>query len=306
MDESLAEAGPCLAAPVAMSGENEAESRQGPADRTNGESRVNLLDTCGVCGQHIQSRRPKLLPCLHSFCLRCLPPPHRYLMLPPPAAPSPGGGGPKDPPLPPPPPLLQPSPASSSPVSTPPSPLHCHPGEPHGTGRQRGGGREEGATFAIPLSAQFCDKSGCVVGVCVAGKRYRRRTRSRFALCCGSPSPLLHMRGKREVRGKAFFCVSTVQREVPGREADSELTRSCSMASVERSNRIMRVVGVVRCPICGQECAERHIIDNIFVKDTTEVPSSTVEKSNQVGKKLVYPPQLEESTPAHRIHEREK
>lgn len=42
-------------------------------------------------------------------------------------------------------------------------------------------------------------------------------------------------------------------------------------------------VGVVRCPICGQECAERHIIDNIFVKDTTEVPSSTVEKSNQVS-----------------------
>ncbi|KFQ11039.1 Transcription intermediary factor 1-alpha, partial [Leptosomus discolor] len=41
-------------------------------------------------------------------------------------------------------------------------------------------------------------------------------------------------------------------------------------------------VGVVRCPICGQECAERHIIDNFFVKDTTEVPSSTVEKSNQV------------------------
>ncbi|KAF4787564.1 Transcription intermediary factor 1-alpha [Turdus rufiventris] len=40
-------------------------------------------------------------------------------------------------------------------------------------------------------------------------------------------------------------------------------------------------IGVIRCPICGQECAERHIIDNFFVKDTTEVPSSTVEKSNQ-------------------------
>ncbi|XP_066489352.1 transcription intermediary factor 1-alpha [Tiliqua scincoides] len=161
---AAAVAGPCLAGPAAMGGENEAESRQGPAD---GEAPLlNLLDTCGVCGQHIQSRRPKLLPCLHSLCLRCLPPPHRYLMLPPPAAPSPGG--PKDPPLPPPPPLLQPSPAPSSPVSAPPSPLHCNP------------------------------------------------------------------------------------------------------------------VGVIRCPICSQECAERHIIDNIFVKDTTEVPSSTVEKSNQV------------------------
>ncbi|KAJ7329095.1 hypothetical protein JRQ81_015269 [Phrynocephalus forsythii] len=181
MEESPAGPGPscpAAAAPVAMGGENEAESRQGPADRAAGESRLNLLDRCGVCEQHIQSRRPKLLPCLHTLCSRCLPPPHRYLMLPPPAAPSsPGGGvggvgvgvgGPKDPPLPPPPPLLQPSPAPSSPVAAPPSPLHCNP------------------------------------------------------------------------------------------------------------------VGVVRCPICGQECAERHIIDNIFVKDTTEVPSSTVEKSNQV------------------------
>lgn len=42
-------------------------------------------------------------------------------------------------------------------------------------------------------------------------------------------------------------------------------------------------VGVIRCPVCSQECAERHIIDNFFVKDTTEVPSSTVEKSNQVS-----------------------
>ncbi|NWW93872.1 TIF1A factor, partial [Rhynochetos jubatus] len=106
----------------------------------------------------IQSRRPKLLPCLHSVCLRCLPQPDRYLMLPP-AILSPAAGTPKEP---------QPPAPSSSPVSSPASPLHCTP------------------------------------------------------------------------------------------------------------------VGVVRCPICGQECAERHIIDNFFVKDTTEVPSSTVEKSNQV------------------------
>uniref|UniRef100_A0A8D0GEL5 RING-type E3 ubiquitin transferase n=1 Tax=Sphenodon punctatus TaxID=8508 RepID=A0A8D0GEL5_SPHPU len=131
-----------------LSGENEAESRQAPAERGGETSPLNLLDTCGVCGQHIQSRRPKLLPCLHSLCLRCLPPPDRYLMLPPAAAPSPGGAL-KEPQLP-------------------------------------------------------------VLGPPVAG------------------------------------------------------------------------IGVIRCPICGQECAERYIIDNFFVKDTTEVPSSTVEKSNQV------------------------
>lgn len=94
---SAATAGGPSAAP---SGENEAESRQGPDSERGGEAaRLNLLDTCAVCHQNIQSRAPKLLPCLHSFCQRCLPNPQRYLMLPapmlgsadtPPLVPSPG------------------------------------------------------------------------------------------------------------------------------------------------------------------------------------------------------------------------
>ncbi|TKC52212.1 hypothetical protein EI555_009409 [Monodon monoceros] len=135
------------------SGENEAESRQGPDSERGGEAaRLNLLDTCAVCHQNIQSRAPKLLPCLHSFCQRCLPAPQRYLMLPAPML-----GSAETPP---------PVPAPGSPVSG-----------------------------SSPFATQ---------------------------------------------------------------------------------------VGVIRCPVCSQECAERHIIDNFFVKDTTEVPSSTVEKSNQV------------------------
>lgn len=77
---SAAAAGGVSAAP---NGENEAESRQGPDSERGGEAaRLNLLDTCAVCHQNIQSRAPKLLPCLHSFCQRCLPAPQRYLMLP--------------------------------------------------------------------------------------------------------------------------------------------------------------------------------------------------------------------------------
>ncbi|KAM7120864.1 transcription intermediary factor 1-alpha isoform 3-T11 [Molossus nigricans] len=147
---SAAAAGGPSAAP---SGENEAESRQGPDSERGGEAaRLNLLDTCAVCHQNIQSRAPKLLPCLHSFCQRCLPAPQRYLMLPAPML----GSAETPPPLP-------------------------GPGSP--------------------------------------------------------------------VSGSSPFATQ---------------------------------VGVIRCPVCSQECAERHIIDNFFVKDTTEVPSSTVEKSNQV------------------------
>lgn len=42
---------------------------------------INLLDTCAVCKQSLQNRdcEPKLLPCLHSFCLRCIPQPERQI-----------------------------------------------------------------------------------------------------------------------------------------------------------------------------------------------------------------------------------
>ncbi|TRY82436.1 hypothetical protein DNTS_007886 [Danionella cerebrum] len=45
---------------------------------------LNLLDTCAVCKQSLQNREcePKLLPCLHSFCLKCTPPPQRKITVP--------------------------------------------------------------------------------------------------------------------------------------------------------------------------------------------------------------------------------
>lgn len=42
-------------------------------------------------------------------------------------------------------------------------------------------------------------------------------------------------------------------------------------------------VGAIRCPVCRQECWEMDVLDNFFVKDSAEVPSSTVEKTSQVG-----------------------
>ncbi|XP_068602613.1 E3 ubiquitin-protein ligase TRIM33 [Brachionichthys hirsutus] len=42
---------------------------------------INLLDTCAVCKQSLQNREcePRLLPCLHSFCLKCIPQPDRRI-----------------------------------------------------------------------------------------------------------------------------------------------------------------------------------------------------------------------------------
>ncbi|KAM6936991.1 transcription intermediary factor 1-alpha-like [Xenentodon cancila] len=51
---------------------NEAESNQGE-DRS-GTRDQNHLDTCPVCHLNFHSREPQLLPCLHSFCKKCLPP----------------------------------------------------------------------------------------------------------------------------------------------------------------------------------------------------------------------------------------
>lgn len=52
---------------------------------------------------------------------------------------------------------------------------------------------------------------------------------------------------------------------------------------------ILASVGAVRCPVCMQECREVDILDNFFVKDSAEVPSSTVEKTSQVCQILITP-----------------
>lgn len=58
--------------------ENEAESLPVQEEKS-GASGQNALDTCPVCHLNFHSREPKLLPCLHSFCKKCLPSPSRNL-----------------------------------------------------------------------------------------------------------------------------------------------------------------------------------------------------------------------------------
>ncbi|XP_066523168.1 transcription intermediary factor 1-alpha [Hoplias malabaricus] len=61
--------------------ENEAESKPIQEERNVNEERTeSLLDICPLCKLSFHSREPKLLPCLHSFCKRCLPSPSRNLL----------------------------------------------------------------------------------------------------------------------------------------------------------------------------------------------------------------------------------
>ncbi|TSO77772.1 E3 ubiquitin-protein ligase TRIM33 [Bagarius yarrelli] len=57
------------------------ETAPGAAPAAPAAVPINLLDTCAVCKQSLQSRdcEPKLLPCLHSFCLKCIPQPERQI-----------------------------------------------------------------------------------------------------------------------------------------------------------------------------------------------------------------------------------
>ncbi|KAM9328070.1 transcription intermediary factor 1-alpha-like isoform 2-T2 [Pholidichthys leucotaenia] len=115
--------------------ENEAESLPAGEERVKQQGTFGLMDTCPICKLSFHNREPKLLPCLHSFCKRCLPAPFR--------------------------------------------------------------------------SAE------------------------------------------------------------PRRDSQGQIDNS-------------KPLGAIRCPVCRQECWEMDILDNFFVKDSAEVPSSTVEKVSQV------------------------
>ncbi|XP_063762002.1 transcription intermediary factor 1-alpha isoform X2 [Eleginops maclovinus] len=57
--------------------ENEAESLPAEEERMKQQGTFGLMDTCPICKLSFHNREPKLLPCLHSFCKRCLPAPFR-------------------------------------------------------------------------------------------------------------------------------------------------------------------------------------------------------------------------------------
>lgn len=53
--------------------ENEAESLPADEERLKPQGAFGLMDTCPICKLNFHNREPKLLPCLHSFCKKCLP-----------------------------------------------------------------------------------------------------------------------------------------------------------------------------------------------------------------------------------------
>ncbi|XP_069019024.1 transcription intermediary factor 1-alpha-like [Embiotoca jacksoni] len=61
---------------------------------------------------------------------------------------------------------------------------------------------------------------------------------------------------------------------------------SRNLASMEPLNSqadgATKPLNVIRCPVCRQECVEIDVMDNVFVKDSVEAPSSTVERTVQL------------------------
>ncbi|XP_011605914.2 E3 ubiquitin-protein ligase TRIM33-like isoform X1 [Takifugu rubripes] len=78
--EEQEEAAGASAAAAAVLLENEAESMQVQEEKC-AAAELNNLNSCPVCCLNFYSREPKLLPCLHSFCKKCLPTPSRNLAM---------------------------------------------------------------------------------------------------------------------------------------------------------------------------------------------------------------------------------
>ncbi|XP_054904443.1 E3 ubiquitin-protein ligase TRIM33 isoform X2 [Poeciliopsis prolifica] len=81
-EPSAVDAVPAADAPVSGNATETSLAPTAPAAAATPVSTpINLLDTCAVCKQSLQTRdcEPKLLPCLHSFCLKCIPQPDRQI-----------------------------------------------------------------------------------------------------------------------------------------------------------------------------------------------------------------------------------
>lgn len=79
-EEQEEAAGASAAAAAAVLLENEAESMQ-VQEKKCAAAELNNPNSCPVCCLNFYSREPKLLPCLHSFCKKCLPKPSRNLAM---------------------------------------------------------------------------------------------------------------------------------------------------------------------------------------------------------------------------------
>ncbi|XP_053175032.1 transcription intermediary factor 1-alpha-like isoform X2 [Scomber japonicus] len=181
--------------------ENEAESMPVQEEKS-GATGQNYLDTCPVCHLNFHSREPKLLPCLHSFCKKCLPSPSRNLA------------------------------STELPNSQ--------------------------VDSATKPRESLCLQTMTIVGYKVSPSSFYA-TEGKFLVvlqdCC-------------VLRHKCYTNMWTACNEF---DLDQMCVPSCCIP-----------VNVIRCPVCRQECMEVDVMENVFVKDSVEAPSSTVERTVQI------------------------
>ncbi|XP_028810044.1 transcription intermediary factor 1-alpha [Denticeps clupeoides] len=77
-------------------------------------------------------------------------------------------------------------------------------------------------------------------------------------------------------------CLHSVCKKCLPAPARSLACPGSARAGHPQADSAQKPLNIISCPVCQQECVDADVLENFFVKDAMEVPSSTVEKTSQL------------------------